>query len=577
MNVFDVAGKYTVLRGNKTAEPKYRIELSARIVNEFGKGPFATEAIPQILTFCQNYYIAKFEDLCFKETSYTYYKEIMWLHEQAAQLRRSEHFHLLPAGLDKAYIGGYRRILKMILEQGCTVKMITGEKRDENFRNRMSHILNDLLYLGEMIFRFTESIAEQAMVEDMTDITFDANNLYHLERRHHYEFVFEHITNELEKAKDDFIIDTNGHTDFKQAILQCFNIDYDKFIEVIHILHIHFKLEPGDCFSASKDNFIKDVANHAGKDEKTIQQFLSGLTLCQQNRMPISTLIYKPYSLNRFLYRPFLIWMINSKPFYVLGLYSLDEAENSLILNAIPWGKYPDEWANNQSFKLHVDRKKDEHDKWLDNRVEKIIKETELMYDRNVKKLMAKGKSVPITGKNLGEIDFLIISPVTRKILVTECKHLLGRYDMVNWRQDYEHFTKDGKTLSYNSRLKGKVQWLNENFDILEQHFQLKYKNSTLSLKGYTIEGVFVINTPTFYMYNSDFRIYTYHHFKDVLLGAYVDPTFTAWVEKEEGSIQYFIKYPYLRKPNLLYFELLDEDGKWINMDILLRKAIQEQ
>jgi hypothetical protein len=313
MNVFTIADKFIVLKGTKDAEPKYRTEISKRMIEKFGKGPFPTEIIIDILIFCQQYFISEFEAICQKEKSYLFFKDVLWLHESASELRRSEHFHSLAEGLDKAYIGGYRRVLKMILEQGCALEMLSGEKRDEAFKKRSFEILNDLFFLGEMIYRFSESIAEQKMVEDITDISFDSNNLYHLERRHHYECIFHHITNELEKTKDDFVIDAAGEADFKNAVLSATGIDYDKLKETIYILYIKFNLEPGDCAAVSRDNFIRDIANHTELDPAIIEEFLSGLTLNRENRLTIAELVRRPHSLNRFLYRPFLLWGVNGK------------------------------------------------------------------------------------------------------------------------------------------------------------------------------------------------------------------------------------------------------------------------
>lgn len=102
---------------------------------------------------------------------------------------------------------------------------------------------------------------------------------------------------------------------------------------------------------------------------------------------------------------------MNGKAFYVIGLFGWNEAENSLLLNAIPWGKFPIEWEANKTFKLYVDRKKDEHDKWLDDEVEEIIRSENLRYDRGVKKLVTPKGSYSLMQKDLGEIDFLIICP----------------------------------------------------------------------------------------------------------------------------------------------------------------------
>jgi hypothetical protein len=560
MRIFKITDNLGIVRGSKEAEPRYRKEISSFIIDRFGKGPFTPETVKEILIFCQDYYIKQFEKVCQNERSYTFYKTILKWHEQAAQIRRSEHFQKLPDGLDKRYFSGYRRILKMILEQGCLINMVSGEKEDADFRKRISLLMDDLLYLGQMIYEFGESVAEQDMIEDISDITFDANDLYLQRRRHHYDFIFEHIAKEAEKSRDEFVIDKNALADFNTALQGSFGIDYDKIVELLHRLFIHLQLEPGDCLSANKENFLKDATNHTGVAEDMLKKFFAGLTINRDNKMPISELVRRPHSINRYLYRPLLQWTVNDKPFYVMGLFGWDEAQNGLLLNSIPWGKFPTEWEGNSTFKTYVDRKRDEHDKWLDDEVEEIIVSESLRYDRGVEKLSTAKVSYSLVKLGIGEIDFLVICPAIKKVLVTECKHLLGRYDMVNWKNDHDHFTVDGKTKSYNNRLKCKVDWLLQHKKILEEHFQLKYNDATFSLEDYAIEGIFIINTPTFYMYNSRFRIYTYHHLKDIVTGVYVDPTFSLLVEGDDYTASYFVKHPYLQKPKMLYYEVEDED-----------------
>lgn len=87
-----------------------------------------------------------------------------------------------------------------------------------------------------------------------------------------------------------------------------------------------------------------------------------------------------------------------------------------------------------------------------------------------------------------------------------------------------------------------------------------KYKDDTISLDQYTVEGVFVINTPTFYMYNAPYRIYTYSQFKDVITGLYVDPVYNLTVETDDAISTYWVKYPYFAKRDIVYFDPGDED-----------------
>jgi len=559
MQVFEIGG-FIILKGIKAAEPKFRETLSKLIILKYGKDTYPTDIIIEILYFCRDYYVSEFGKILNNEKSYSFYKEMVWLHEQATNLRFSENFETLPAEIDKSYIAIYRRILKMIIEQGCYVEMFTGEKRDLKFKERIHPIVNDLLFLGKMLISVSESIAEQEMIEDATDVSFDRNNLYVFSRRHHYEFIFDHIWQKQEKEYPQSINDPNGSTDFKKAVLESFGIEYDKIWQTIILVMEHLKLKYGDCISVEQHGFLRDIENYSEAPAASIEKFLSGMTLTKENKMILTEFIKKPYSLNKYLYRPFLLWTINQKRYYVFGTASLFEAESSLYLNAIPWGKVPTEWTDIASFIKYKNRKHLEHDKWLDDNVENSIKATGLIYQRSVKKLITKKQSYSLEVKDLGEIDFLIVSPHVNKVFVAECKHLQGRYDMVNQKEDYDHFTKDGKDKCYISRINLKTKWLKENKAILEEHLQLRFKEYNLSLEDYQIEGIFFINTPTFYMYNSDIRIYTFEQVLDVITGKHSDPVFSCTVDEEDRNISYSIKYPYFRKPKMIYYEDEDDD-----------------
>lgn len=562
MKVFSITHTITVLRGEKSAEPKYRRAISAAVIQTFGKGPYSPYVQKEVFTFFQQYFIKEFEKACLNETSYTFYREIFTLHEQATDLRRSNHYHQLPEGLNQQYISIYRRVLKMILEKGCDVDLVRGEKRGPDFIVRIQPLLNDLLYLGEMVFDFTESFAEFSMIEGISQIIFDEYDLYKQTREPHYDLVFNNISRDMAGKNEKYVIDPVGSQDFKLAVQEAFGFNYEKIGQLIAALYVRFNLDPPECLCGDRQNFLIDAANICEVSLDRVTLFFSGLILSRTNKMPLGELVRKPYLMNRFLYRPFLEWRINGTPYLICGIYSLDEAENSLILNAIPWGKFPAEWAEVPGIKAYVYRKHKDHDSWLDDQVEAIVKECHLKYDRSVKSIKTKQVSMSLLEKSLGEIDFLIISPVTKKLFVIECKHLLGRYDMVNWKQDYDHFTVDGSKPGYNTRLSGKVKWVGEHLTQIEEHFRMKFKDNTISLENYQVEGVFVINTPTFYMYNAPYRIYTYHQFKDVIIGKHIDPIYTFVLETDDSVATYWVKYPYFAKREIAYFDPEDDDDE---------------
>jgi hypothetical protein len=75
---------------------------------------------------------------------------------------------------------------------------------------------------------------------------------------------------------------------------------------------------------------------------------------------------------------------------------------------------------------------------------------------------------------------------------------------MVSFRKEHNNFTD-----KYESRLKSKEKWIKDNIVVVNEHFELKYPSERIDLSDYTVEGVFVINAPNFYLYNGVMPCFT--------------------------------------------------------------------
>lgn len=510
MPIYTTPGGFLIYKGRKIAEAKYRQELSKGIIDSFGRPPYEQEKITEILTYCLDYYVDEFRKILLGETSYTFYKNVFWFHEQATEvIYKNLADKNLPEEISGTYIAGYRRILKFIIETGCEVNMVSGEDIDEKYRQRVEPLMDDLLFLGEMIMTCVDLYAEQRMIEDVAEISLDQNDLYVFSRRHHYDFIFQHFAKEAGTQITKHIVDPNGFPDFKAALQSCLSLKYENISHLIASIQEELKLKHGDTVAVGWDTFIKNMNGLFGVPNDIAEQFFSGLRLDRTNKMTLKDLACKPYNLNRFIYRPIVIWSVDGKEFGVFGSNAWTEAFIQLTTNAIPWGKAPKEWMANRCFKEYVHRKEDEHDKWLDNDVEAKIKTVGLMYDRNVKRINTRTTSYNIDIAGLGEIDFIIVSQALKKIFIVDCKHLLGRYDMANQKNDFNAFAVgSSKTKSYNETMSSKLAWFKQNINNLQEHFQLKFENPTLQVSDFIIEGIFIVNSPTFYMYNAEYRIY---------------------------------------------------------------------
>ena len=344
MSVHFVKDKYFIFKGEKIVEAKFRTELSKLIIGKFGNGPFVDQkVVREIVVFSLDYYISKFKEICLNEKSVRFYQNIFWFHEQSTELAFLHAKQDISPDISGRYIAKYRRILKFILEMGCDVPMVTGEATDKKFRERMEPILHDLLFLGEMILMCVDLYAEQTMIDDVTDIAFDKEGLYVFSRRHHYEFIFEHIIKELGSHLTKSVVDENGLEHFKDALEKCFGIKYNDVGHLIASIHKENEDKGGDVVGVGWETFPVNLHQLFGVPLEVAEQFFQGLRLDRSNKMDLLDLACRPYKLNRYLYRPIIIWNIDGKDYGLCGKNSWTETIIQYATNAIPWGKAPEE------------------------------------------------------------------------------------------------------------------------------------------------------------------------------------------------------------------------------------------
>jgi hypothetical protein len=552
---------FVIYKGEKSAEAKYRKELSQLIREKYGEGPYKEVVLlREIVTFSLAYYVSKFKAVCQAESSLTFYQNAFWLHEQATEFVYKYPHKDGSSEINRSYVAKYRRVLKYILETGCETEMVTGESFNEAAKQRYLPIIDNLLFLGDMIFACVQLYAEQAMIDDVVDITFDRQGLYVFGRRHHYDVIFEHFNKELGSQLTKSAGDEYGIENFVMALNNCFAIRYEDVSHTVAAI-LQITKQQGDIVGIDWNDLPSNLHNNFGVPEEIAKQFFAGLTLDRNNKMDLLDLACRPYQLNRYLYRPILIWNIDGKDYAHIGENSWTESIHQYVTNAIPWGKAPAEWTKNKCFKDYVHRQEDQHDKWLDDIVEDKIKVLSLPYDRNSKQLNTSRGPARIDVVGLGEIDFIIVVDSLKKILIADCKHLRGRYDMADQKNDYNAFAKGSKNnSSYNQKIATKVAWFDSNKTALQEHFQFKYPGQKFSFSDYEIEGIFIVNTPTFYMFNAEYRIYTVEQVMDVLTGNFTDRTFMIVKEDDDQQSILNVSYPYFRKPDYIEFDPFAEE-----------------
>jgi hypothetical protein len=236
MALHAILDKFKIYKGEKTAEAYFRKDLSLKLISKFGKGPFTQDQVKEIVVYSVNYYIDQFNSICQKETAFYFYQSVMMFHEDAVEVAVLHQGNTGSEIITKDYLAMYRRTLKYILEAGCAVKMVT-RRPPEGERQRIEKVLDDLLFLGDMIMTCVSIYAEQGMIEDVGDIYFDKNDLYVFTRRHHYDQIFQFINSDTGGQVEKIVVDMEGFNDLSAALKDFFGINYSDVGNLI--AHIH--------------------------------------------------------------------------------------------------------------------------------------------------------------------------------------------------------------------------------------------------------------------------------------------------------------------------------------------------
>jgi hypothetical protein len=542
--------------GTKNPEKKYRAELSKLLLEKFGVGPYSDqEKVREVISFCYEYFCKKFLDICHKEKSVRFYQFILSQHEQAIEVAFFAKAHHYPKGINAEYIALYRRVLKWIVEQACDIDLHNQEVMNEAFMKRAINILDELVFLGDMLFMCSNLYVEQDMIEDVAEIIFE-KGLYVFKHKHHYDYVIQDIQKSYGAHSIKHVVEENPVENLHEAIENCFGTKYAYLTSVITAIYKANADKGGQYCGFGWESLPLSAESMYGVDPNQASIFYKGLTLDRDNKLPLFDLISKPQTMYRYLYRPILIWNIEGEDFAVLTDNAFRESIIQLTTNSIPWGKAPDEWMKNECFKKYVHSKEDDHDKWLDDEVQKRLENAELHFFRNITNIDSENGSVSLNKKDVGEIDFIIINHATKKIYVADCKHLQGRYDMLTQRNDYSNFTKGKKP--YNKQIENKIKWVEENRAALNYHYHKQYGKNNPDITSYEIEGIFIINTPTFYMFNSLYRIYTVDIVIDAINGNVSNFEKTIIINENDKIVKFDIEFPYFKKPDYHLIDLLN-------------------
>ncbi|MBS2212220.1 hypothetical protein KEM09_12450 [Carboxylicivirga mesophila] len=517
----------------------YWTKLSENIIEKYGEGVFEENSIVEsILLDSFQFLVNEFRSLIQEENTYSFFSYVFFLHEQSLKFLVKTRDGYPFGAVNEDDFSLYRRILKLTLEQGCDIDLSWGYfptgKQILDFDEKIQR----LYYLGQWIYTYADIIAYQKMIDNANLVDFDAEHQIGAAWQKHYGKVYDELFPQLKSDYSNSVYDESAVVDLKNAINTCFSIDYDLAVGLIFQIKEQFsKLE----WQTIEPNVLPiNLAYNCNIDNPIAETFYNGLSLSRLNKLSLEEAILKPYSTKRYMYRPILIYKIDNVDRALVGEGKVAESLYVLANNAISWNTIPEDWTANKCMVKFMSKKGNEHDKILEDDVEQVLLKHGFKYCRNIKSFKRPNThNLNIDNQLAGEIDFIIINEESRKIFVVDSKYNKARYEAVGYRTDYTNFIK-----SYERQLKRKIDWVSGNKEILQEHIKIMYNVADYEITEYDVEGLFFINTPTFYMFNGEYKAIPKNKIEVYLIGDYTLPVIEYQNHKGE-KVQ--VQHPYFK------------------------------
>lgn len=538
-----VSAKEIFIQYDQQSIDKYHLQLSKHVRTLFSAGTFqdaltVRKIIETYYDWCADTFqkiVLANNDMLFMNYLFAYHESsiLLWMRTLAKENLQVKF------GINEEDLSLNRRIFKLALEQACEINYTNSSNPSNDLIQQYDKIIEDLLYIGEELYHAAYFLAELRILPESLQAVIEVDGLLHITKKCELEPVFNAV---FSKMKEDFergIMDTDGVKQLKNEIKKGFAIDYD--FAAHQIVHIKKHHNPKNWeFQTIEPGILVQNLIHNGVSQQNAENFYNGLTLNKENKLSLKDSVYKVNSMERHFFRPILEISQNGKRRQLIGIEKWGESITVLATNNFQWNKAPDEWKQNICFQQYLERKSAEHDSLLEDEVVKILNENQIPFFRNITSFSDGKNSVSINIAGVGEIDFIWLDTKRNKIVVADCKYNRARYDMIAFSADYSNF-KD----SYEKKIANKVKWIDENRNIVYKHFEKQFPELNIDIEQYEVEELFIINTPTFYMYMNRVNTVSFFNLDEFISNDYMHPDIVLNIKNGNKTTIKIKSYPY--------------------------------
>ncbi|WPU98445.1 hypothetical protein SNE26_20680 [Mucilaginibacter sp. cycad4] len=516
---------------------EYWTQISAPVNEKYGPGEIKNadtvqDALKLAFVKCSDLFMA----VLASETRASFYLYIQHLLENTIDVFK-EMLGGAEFPVNKSDFANIRRTLRIVLEQASTIDL----KGNRNFmreiaQNRQSYIqtLDKLLYLGYQAFIISQQIAQSQLFPRSVNFDIDEQGLLGVGTEPAYKPILDYLERDIPKH-DHSITLYHTITDLIE-VWKNLGVEYGEMTgflaQQIENPNFRFAVLP-------KEKLYEEVRQAFPANRNAAISFYDGLTVSRRNVLSFEDCILRSQDINRIMYRPLVEVTIDNEVYLIAGFNRWLECLSTLTTNALPWGHVADEWRQHKPIKDFVRHLESTHDDILEDAAVVLLKAAQIPFDKSVKSLRQhKGNNFPIGNiKGIGEID-LIFADTTQKILyIVECKHNKSRFDYFNWKRDYTTFKS-----KYETQLNNKITFAKAETERVLVHLEVVNEVTIEDKADYIVNGIFLINAPTLYMYDAKFPTLTLHNLQHLLGRKFVIPKFA--LKMPDGN-EIVVEQPY--------------------------------
>jgi len=353
MPIYTVEG-YRMVSPNFSYEEEYWSALSLHVIENYGEDEIKDSSLVQlILKECFQILEGKFIELINNQNLASFYLYVHNFHENSIELYRRQ-LEGQTLDLDTSEFAITRRVLKIILEQSCSIDLIGtpnfGREMRDNYDDYLSY-LERLLLIGYWAIGISDYIAKSQLFPNSIGIEIKDNSLCILAYEP-YNYLFNFFIKDL-SIHDEQVVLNNTLVELKQIFLNELDISYDVLASIISD-NVN---DPANRFGMiQSESLIDYIVEHEGYNREYIVDFYAGLTLSFENTLPFEDCILRNQDINRIIYRPILKLKIDEQYYWMIGRNKWLESFATLSTNALPFGICPDEWMKHDSINKFVKR-----------------------------------------------------------------------------------------------------------------------------------------------------------------------------------------------------------------------------